>query len=295
MASVVQLLRISLHPKIHTKRPLPLLNHLYHAEFSETSSTSQDPSEESILPPENEETATTEEDLMKKSDISRLRPHFRAIVHNQPLPFTPRPLARFDDSLAFQRHLYGKYGSSIGVNPAVCFVTKEEIEDFQEYEKVANPEHILEIRKRKLEELEEEKRQYRVREEHYEKMLATVEQHKQKIREKILSKMAAAEEAKKKRDSLLEEVKRHFGYTIDPKDEKFQLMLEQKEKEQKKLQKDLKKKKREEYFMAKLASLESGQESATTATDKNTKASKKGTAVENKDEDDSDGESEKKN
>lgn len=289
MASVVQILCNRFHPKFHTKRTLPLLNHLYNAQFS---TPIQDPHEESVLPPENEETPMSEEELMKKRDISRLNPTFRAIVHNQPLPFTPRTTNRFDDSLAMQRHLYGKYGSSIGVNPAVCFMTKAEMEDFQSYEKTANPENILEVRRRKLEELAEEKRQYRIREEHYEKMMVTVEQHKQKIRERILSKMAISAAAKKKRDDLLEEVKRHFGYTIDPKDEKFQLMLEQKEKEQKKLQKEMKKKKREEHFMAKLASLESGQESTPSATDiNNAKTSKKDTA--NKGNDESDSEDEK--
>lgn len=278
--------------RIHSRKPLPLLSRIHRVQFSEASSTpSEDPSEQSILPPENEETIMSEEELMKKRDISRLTPERRAIVHNKPLPFNcDGSKYKFQQSLAFQRHLYGKYGSGIGVDPAVCFMTKEEMDDFREYEKVASPEHILEVRKRKLEELAEEKRQYRIREEHYDKMMASMEEHKKKIREKILSKIADAEEAKRKRDALLEEVKRHFGYTIDPKDEKFQLMLEQKEKEQKKLRKELKKKKREEFFMAKLASLESGPENPS---DKQTKASKQENAARDDDEKDSDDENEK--
>ena len=46
----------------------------------------------------------------------------------------------------------------------------------------------------------------------------------------------------------------HFGYTVDPRDEKFKEMLEKKEKEQKKAMKEAKKKAREENIMTKLLS-----------------------------------------
>jgi hypothetical protein len=39
----------------------------------------------------------------------------------------------------------------------------------------------------------------------------------------------------------MEEVRRHFGYTVDPKDERFQEMLAKKEKEQKKAMKEARK------------------------------------------------------
>lgn len=50
----------------------------------------------------------------------------------------------------------------------------------------------------------------------------------------------------------MEEVRRHFGYTVDPKDDKFKEMLEKKEKEQKKAMKEEKKKLKEQKLMNKL-------------------------------------------
>lgn len=55
-----------------------------------------------------------------------------------------------------------------------------------------------------------------------------------------------------RKERLVEEVRRHFGYTVDPKDEKFQMLLEKKEKEQKKLLKEAKRKAREEKVLEKL-------------------------------------------
>lgn len=50
----------------------------------------------------------------------------------------------------------------------------------------------------------------------------------------------------------MEEVRRHFGYTVHPNDEKFKEMLEQKEKEQKKVAKEARKRAKEEQMMSKL-------------------------------------------
>lgn len=259
MASLMHSLTKSLSISYTTRKSVPIINYLRHAKFSETSSsTSSDASEETIVPPKNEETEISDEELAAKQDISRLPSYYRDVLNGYPSVKEPRN--KIEASLRVQRTLYGKYGSKSNVNPAICFFTKEEMEDLREYEKVAHTEHIMEVRKRELARLEEEKKQYSIREKQYDIAMASMDAHKQKIREKILKKMGEAEEGKKKRDALLEEVKRHFGYTIDPKDEKFQLMLEAKEKEQKKLVKEMKKKKREEYFMAKLAALESGAE-----------------------------------
>lgn len=51
---------------------------------------------------------------------------------------------------------------------------------------------------------------------------------------------------------MIEEVRRHFGYTVDPRDEKFKEMLEKKEKEQKKLMKEQRRKEKEEKMVDKM-------------------------------------------
>ncbi len=53
-------------------------------------------------------------------------------------------------------------------------------------------------------------------------------------------KLAAVREAQEKKDRLVEEVRQHFGYVVSIKDPKFQEMLEKKEKEAKKADKEAK-------------------------------------------------------
>lgn len=54
------------------------------------------------------------------------------------------------------------------------------------------------------------------------------------------------------RERLIEEVRAHFGYTVDPRDDKFKEMLEKKEKEQKKAQKEERRKLKQQQLMDKL-------------------------------------------
>lgn len=51
---------------------------------------------------------------------------------------------------------------------------------------------------------------------------------------------------------MIEEVKAHFGYTVDPRDDKFKQLLEKKEKEQKKAMKEERRKAQEAKVMEKL-------------------------------------------
>lgn len=57
-----------------------------------------------------------------------------------------------------------------------------------------------------------------------------------------------------RKERLIEEVRRHFGYKVDPKDDRFKEMLEKKEKEEKKAMKEARKKAREEKVVKKLLS-----------------------------------------
>lgn len=55
-----------------------------------------------------------------------------------------------------------------------------------------------------------------------------------------------------KKERLVDEVRRHFGFKLDPRDERFQEMLAKREKEQKKLEKMARKEAREKQMIAKL-------------------------------------------
>ena len=52
---------------------------------------------------------------------------------------------------------------------------------------------------------------------------------------------------------MIEEVRRHFGYTIDPRDERFKELLEQKEKAQRKALKENKRQQKEAKLIEKFA------------------------------------------
>lgn len=67
---------------------------------------------------------------------------------------------------------------------------------------------------------------------------------------KIAKKEAELLEAKQKREKIIEEIREELGYNVDPRDERFQAILEQKEKEDKKKKKELKKKMRAEKLLA---------------------------------------------
>lgn len=58
---------------------------------------------------------------------------------------------------------------------------------------------------------------------------------------KIAKKEAALEAARLRKERLVEEIRRHFGFKISPNDEKFKEMLAQKEKEERKKKKETKK------------------------------------------------------
>lgn len=61
------------------------------------------------------------------------------------------------------------------------------------------------------------------------------------LKTKIARKEAALEAARLRKERLVEEIRRHFGFKISPNDEKFKEMLAQKEKEEKKKKKEAKK------------------------------------------------------
>lgn len=51
---------------------------------------------------------------------------------------------------------------------------------------------------------------------------------------------------------MIDEVRRHFGYTIDSRDERFKELLDTKEKEQRKALKESKRKEKESKLIAKM-------------------------------------------
>lgn len=55
-----------------------------------------------------------------------------------------------------------------------------------------------------------------------------------------------------RKEKMMEEVRRHFGYTMDPRDDRFKELLEKKEKEEKKRSKEAKKLEKERKMLENL-------------------------------------------
>lgn len=71
--------------------------------------------------------------------------------------------------------------------------------------------------------------------------LSKMNQWTSELQAKVAKKKAELEKAKLRKERLVEEVRRHFGFNVSPNDAKFKEMLEQKEKEEKKKKKEAKK------------------------------------------------------
>lgn len=75
----------------------------------------------------------------------------------------------------------------------------------------------------------------------------------EELNAKVAKKEAEALVARERKERLMEEVRRHFGFQISPKDERFKEMLAQKDKEEKKRKKAAKKQARDEKMLAMFA------------------------------------------
>lgn len=196
-----------------------------------------------------------EEYIEMKRNKSRLLPQHRNILHNK-VPYSESK-GWFHDTVKYKRRLYGRYGSISAVNPGLMWPTKSDLEEIKEYESVAYPHTIQELieKANAAKKLREET--VRQREEEISKKMESLEKWKEELKARVKQKETAMLAAKAKKDRLMEEVRRHFGFKVDIRDERFKEMLAKKEKEEKKLEKEAKRKAREEKELARLTELAS--------------------------------------
>ncbi|KAL1492243.1 hypothetical protein ABEB36_012722 [Hypothenemus hampei] len=199
---------------------------------------------------EDDETRKKEENLQLKRNKSRLSEvHYRMLHEENPYP---EPKLWHHGTISYMRKAYGKYGAASGFDPSLCWPIKEELQESIEYEKVKYPftvPQLIEEAKNKREEKEKLKLQ---RQQQVAENMQKLEQWKRDLQAKIEKSQSEAMEAKLRKERLIEEVRRHFGYTVDPRDERFQELLEKKEKEQKKQMKEARKKEKEAKLVKKL-------------------------------------------
>ena len=128
--------------------------------YATTSKTSTIVSELEVeeVPVYEVEQSYEEEELDRIRNKSRLMPQDRNILHGIK-PYS-ESYADYHDTIVYRKKLLGRYGiEAAGINPAIAWPTKSEIEDQKEYERLAYPYTIQEqwkqIEDKKREEAEE--------------------------------------------------------------------------------------------------------------------------------------------
>ncbi|XP_012279676.1 growth arrest and DNA damage-inducible proteins-interacting protein 1 [Orussus abietinus] len=210
---------------------------------SKESETCEEPNEEHNLLAENK--------LAAQRDKSGLNPPHRNILYDR-RPYK-ESMAIIHDTIQYKKRLLGRYGiEAAGVPAGIAWPSPKEVEIKKEYERLLYPLTIQEswdiIAKKK----EEKAKAIQAREEEITKKLAKHDKWLAELQAKIAKKEADVLAAKARKDRLMEEVRRHFGFKIDPRDERFKEMLEKKEKEDKKKKKEARKQQREALYMEKL-------------------------------------------
>ncbi|CAB3235685.1 unnamed protein product [Arctia plantaginis] len=203
-----------------------------------------------VLIDDSDAAQAKEAEIERKRNISRLAPSHQNLISGRRPYEEAKSITHL--TVKYNRKMYGKYGSASGVNPILCFPTRKDISERLEYEAVAYPYSIKQMmeqaaQKRREEELKIEQRDREVATKH-----AKLETWKKELNDKIAKKLSEANAAKEKKERLVDEVRRHFGFKLDPRDERFQEMLAKREKEQKKLEKMARKEAREKQMIAKL-------------------------------------------
>ncbi|XP_023180094.1 growth arrest and DNA damage-inducible proteins-interacting protein 1 [Drosophila hydei] len=189
-------------------------------------------------------------EYVPERDKSGLRQQHKNVLH-ETLPYNEAH-SWIHLTEKYQRNMYGRYGSKSNVNPQICFGTLAERTKAQQRESITQPETLPEL----LEKLRIRKAAKQAaineREESIQKKLEKLDQWKAELNAKVEKRKADAAAAIQRKERLIEEVRRHFGFKVDVRDERFKEMLEQKEKEDKRKQKEAKRKVKEEKMMAKL-------------------------------------------
>ncbi|CAH1176252.1 unnamed protein product [Phaedon cochleariae] len=193
-----------------------------------------------------------EEQIEKSRNKSRLRSHDRNIVMEKN-PYL-EPMLWHHGTIKYLRRTYGRYGQSSGVNPSICWPTKEELENVMEYEMVKYPYTIPQMIAEAKQKRKENDEKVMARQQGIVEKLKKLEGWKQDLYNRISKKESEAKAAKERKERLVEEVRRHFGFKVDPKDDKFKEMLEKKEKQQKKAMKEERQKIKEAKMVEKLYS-----------------------------------------
>lgn len=188
--------------------------------------------------------------IQRQRNKSRLLAHHRRMLHDT-APYDEAQ-SWIHNTVKYQRMLFGRYGLASGVDPRICFYSNTELEEQREYERVAYPFTLQEMVNENKKIKAEKEEAIRKREDDIDKKYAKLDVWTKELNARIAKKEADAKAAKERKERLVEDIRRQFGFKLDTKDDRFKELVAQKEKEDKKKQKAERKKIKEEKMLAKL-------------------------------------------
>lgn len=171
-----------------------------------------------------------EEQISKICDRSGLDDELKALERRQ----LSGPV-KFDQLREYKREhvksFYAKYGKDSGIKPGVCWPNREELDFRDKFEKTFYPslEKLLkdnELEKQRIANIIKET------EDSVAAGLAKREEQIAAFHEKRAIKQAEEEEAKKRSEKLVAEVREYLGFNIERSDPRFQEALAKKEEEE---------------------------------------------------------------
>ncbi|XP_076235816.1 growth arrest and DNA damage-inducible proteins-interacting protein CRIF [Calliopsis andreniformis] len=179
-------------------------------------------------------------DMEHKRNKSRLRPVHRNILLGQK-PYD-EPIMWHHERVKYKKRILGKYGmEALGVPAGLAWPTPEEVADVQEYERVAFPLTLQERWAKIEEEHRRKEEQIAIKQKEIETAMGNMHNMIAEVRSRLAKKTAEAEEAKRKKERRLQEVRYQLSLKGQVTHEKINEMLVKLDKEEKKKKKELKK------------------------------------------------------
>lgn len=246
----------------NTTRSISFLSKKEEKQPVETEETSSE-----VLPilADDENVEEREAEIEQKRNISRLLPQHRNML-NEKIPYN-NSQSWIHETVKYKRMMFGRYGLASGIDPSICFPSNPEKAETIEYERVAFPHTLPEMIQINQQMKAEKAERIQIREAQIAKKFEKLEQWKHELHSKVAKRESDAKAAKDRKDRIVEEVRRHFGYKVDPRDEKFKEMLEMKEKEDKKKMREEKKKAKENKMIEKIITKNDSKATKSTAAD----------------------------
>lgn len=144
--------------------------------------------------------------------------------------------ARFDQIYQYKqdyvRRYYAKYGRSSGLKSGVCWPRREELDFMKQYDSIFER-PLARLLNDHQKEQDTQAKQIEARDKEITKNLKQLEKHKKAFFEKLAEKERTEREEQQRKEKQIQEVREYLGYSIDPRDARFQEALAKKEEEEK--------------------------------------------------------------